>query len=416
MVNHSRYMEKLAQWTVIALPALAMWVPVGAEAWLLLVLLAMALAWLTGWRPKAGIWGKEQKTIAWALVAMVSIKALSLLWSIAPALTLHHVKLHLHLLLYVPLLVLFGQTKEVEKTFFNKAIPFAIFPGALWAVWAWVQKGYPLGGFEFEGATKNSLILSLLLTYVGCNLLFALMKASSLYRWALLAMVLFIMMANGKRSTGLVIIVTFAVAWFFDRKDQLTTQSKTGKNPKTFGMLFLGVLLMIILIGLTWSKWMLAWQQTQQFFGAGYAGGSIDTRFELYRLAINAFTQKMFFGYGAGSAKAVIAQTSELAGLAHYNHYHQLILQWLADLGIVGFSVFAGALVAIQRSLNKVSIHSSRLKLSAYTTVLIMVLFGITNLSFGNILAHIMFVYMLAVIGVSAYSGSAYLTPTTPTP
>ena len=110
MVNHSRYMEKLAQWTAIALPALAMWVPVGAEAWLLLVLLAMALAWLTGWRPQAGIWRKEQKTIAWALVAMVGIKALSLLWSIAPALTWHHVKLHLHLLLYIPLVVLFTQT------------------------------------------------------------------------------------------------------------------------------------------------------------------------------------------------------------------------------------------------------------------------------------------------------------------
>ncbi len=393
----NNFMNLMGRWTVLLMPALAMWVPVGAEAWLLLVLITMLTAWLLGWRPAEKIWTPNHKQIAYALAGIVGIKALSMLWSVAPQLTWHHTKLHLHLLLYIPLLALFSKVSNAHQLFFRKALPLAIVPGAVWALLAWWHKGFPLGGFEFEGATKNSLILAILLTYVLCNVLFEYMhtRAPINLFWAFLALV--IMLAGGKRSTILVttIVMLFAL-WTYASKVSRGSHIQFRKNLGWMGLsiFFVGMLFVYV----TRDKWLLAWTQTQQFFSKGYAGGSIDTRWELYSVAWEALKQNVWLGEGAGTAKAVIANSLHGQRLGDFNHYHNLILQSLSDLGVLGFAVLVYCLHVIQTRVNRlVSKHELNIQLTAYTLLLTAVLYGLTNLSFGNILFHLMFVYLLAI-------------------
>ena len=400
MDRHSGWMSKMANWTIVLLPALAMWVPLGAEIGLFFILLAMAVAWLTGWRPPRDVWGAEQKYIAYALIAMIGVKALSAVWSIAPDLTWRHLRLHLHLLLYVPLLILFSLIKNKNQLFFSKALPWAIFPGAAWAMWEWMDNGYVFSGFDFSGAAKNSLVLSVLLTYIVCNLFFdGLQRPRYRHLWLGL-MAALIMVMIGKRSTTLVMFVTFIFAWWVQRQ-KIDSSSALDVRMHGFKRVFPFIILLITfgLIGLTWAKWVLAWQETLQFFSTGYAGGSIDTRLELYRIAIQIFLSNPWLGVGAGTSRHILEMGIYSNSLANYNHYHQFLLQLLAETGVLGVIVWSVSLWKIQRSLNFiVSEQSGAIRLTAYTLILIALLFGATNLSFGNILFHIIFVYLLALV------------------
>ena len=406
----NNFMTLMGRWTILLLPALAMWVPLGAEAWLLLVLTGMVSAWVLGWRPVEKIWTPNHKHIAYALAGIVGIKALSMFWSVAPQLTWHHTKLHLHLLLYVPLLVLFSQVPNAHQLFFRKALPLAIVPGAVWALLAWWNKGFPLGGFDFEGATKNSLILAILLTYVLCNVLFEYMhtRAPINLLWVFLALV--IMAAGGKRSTILVttIVMLFAL-WVYASKVRWGSHIQFRRSLGWLGLLIFSVCMLFVY--LTRDKWLLAWTQTHQFFSKGYAGGSIDTRWELYSVAWEAFKQNVWLGKGAGTAREVIANSPHGQTLRHFNHYHNLILQSLSDLGVLGVAVLVYCLHVIQTRANRlVSGLELDIQLTTYTHLLVAVLYGLTNLSFGNILFHLTFVYLLAIS-----TQKNYLSDTTPT-
>lgn len=390
----------MARWTILLLPALAMWVPVGAEAWLLLVLITMLTAWLLGWRPAEKIWTSNRKHIAYALLGIVGIKALSMLWSVAPHLTWLHTKLHLHLLLYIPLLVLFSQVPNAHQLFFRKALPLAIVPGAVWALAASWQKGFPLSGFEFEGATKNSLVLAILLTYVLCNVLFEYMhtRAPINLLWAFLALI--IMMAGGKRSTILVTMIVVLFALWVNARKTHKGHKVQAKRSLVMGYLFLLAISMLFIF-LTRDKWLLVWVQTHQFFTQGYSGGSIDTRWALYNVAWESMKQHMWLGTGAGTAKAVILESVHAKTLRHYNHYHNILLQSLSDLGFLGAAVFFACLGVIQTKANKlVSGCGLNIQLCAYTLLLTAVLYGLTNLSFGNILFHIFWVYLMVLVSV----------------
>lgn len=205
-----RSIALLSIWTIVLLPALAMWVPLGAEVWLLLVLLAMLSAFVLGWRPAQKRWLSSQKLIVCALLAIVGFKATSLLWSTEPALTWHHVKLHFHLLLYAPLVILFSQIENAHQIFLRKALSLAIFPGAIWAVYVLYQDRGLLDNFDFSGATKNSLILAIFLTYVLCNLAFAYIQSRNKIYLFLILLALFVIFVNGKRS----IILNTALVFF----------------------------------------------------------------------------------------------------------------------------------------------------------------------------------------------------------
>lgn len=396
----SIFIPKLAAWTIVLLPALAMWIPLGAEIGLLFVLVAMALAWLTGWRPQSSVWGKEQRLIAYAITAMISVKALSTIWSIDPELTLRHLRLHLHLLLFIPLLILFSEVQQKNELFFSKAIPWAIIPGAAWGIWAWIGNGYSFSSLEFSGAAKHPLILSLLLVYIVCNLFFAALQRP-LYRHFFLAIIASVIMYMiNKRSTTLAMLLTVVFSWWIqNRKTQSISSHYQIKQIPQYIPISIILLATFVLIFFTWSKWILAWQETQQFFSTGAYGGSIDTRWELYSIAIQTFLMHPWIGVGAGTTRHVIEIGSHSQVLAQFNHYHQLFLQLLAEIGVLGFSVWVVSLSIIQRSLNRlVADKIGPIRLTAYTVILIALLFGVTNISFGNILFHIMFAYLLAIV------------------
>ena len=396
----NRTISLLSTWSIILLPALTMWVPVGAEVWLLIVLLFMLLSFLSGWRPVQPIWLHEQKTIVYALLSIVCIKAASLLWSVAPALTWHNTKLHFHLLLYVPLVILFNQVESSHKLFFRNALSVAIVPGSLWAMYSWWQHGFPLNGFDFQGAAKNSLILAILLTYVLSNVVFAYMQSRKPIYLLLALLGLIILLAGGKRSAILVtaLIILFG---FWIQANQKYHSDHTNNRIFIFKATSVLLGLTLALIYFTRDKWLLVWQQTRQFYSDGYVGGSIDTRWELYGLAWQGFTKNPWFGTGAGTAKVIIADSSHASSLQQYNHFHNLFLQSLSETGILGTSIFIAALFFIQKSINKcASDKGIAIKLSANTAILTAILYGLTNLSFGNILFHLFFIFLIAIYSV----------------
>lgn len=161
--------------------------------------------------------------------------------------------------------------------------------------------------------------------------------------------------------------------------------------------------LMLLFGYTTRDKWILGFQETQKYFTEGYTGGSIDTRWELYNIAWQAFLEHPWIGSGAGTAKAVIAKSINAQALESFNHFHHLFLQMLSDTGLLGTLIFIAALYFIQKAINQFTAKQGpAIRLSGYTALLTAIFYGITNLSFGNLLFHIFFAYLLALITCSS--------------
>lgn len=398
------FMRSMATWTIILFPALAMWIPVGAEVWLLLVLSSMLSAWMLGWRPTEKIWMPNVKHIGYALAGIVSIKALSMLWSIAHQLTWHHTKLYLHLLLYIPLYVLFIQAPNAHQLFFRKALPLAVVPGAAWALFAIWDAGSLFARVEFEGATKNSLVLAIFLTYVICNLVFDYWDSRDPANLFLLSLALMILVANGKRSALLVttLVLLYAV-WLNSYRGVAGSAASKG----SLRILLTGSIQIFCVAALFFwfmgDSWALGWKQVKLFLTSGYQGGSFDTRLELIRVAWEGFLANPWIGAGAGTAKAVVAKLSTAPALQQFNHYHNVIIQALADLGVLGFVFSAWCLWVVHKGIRHLACEGA-IRLTAHTIIPVAILYGLINLSFGNILFHLLFVYLLALVSQKSHS------------
>lgn len=403
----NKFVSAWARATVVLYPTLTMWVPIGVEAWMLVTLFIIA-----GWLLGQGIKGwrscsitVEQKTIFLALLAIVGIKVLSLAWSVDAPATRDNLGLFWHLLLYLPLVVLFRWVDDVEVRL-TQAFRLAAWIGCAWAIIALASRSGGLAGIEFEGAAKNSLVLALPLTFMCSYLALRYwQRHNSIDALALLACVP-ILVANGKRSALLILLLFMVLAaWKWWRE-----QARQGMRGGVFGarafvlsgMLALGL---AMLFWASWRKWVLAWDQTSSFFTLGYQGGSLDTRLQLYALAWQNFLAHPWLGTGAATTRYVVGHASpSLNGLDNYNHFHQLLLQQLSDLGVVGAAVWMVALLAMHRSLVKSSSgHPLYMRVYAWTLVSVMVAFGFANLSFGNILIHMFWVYLLALFSSPKY-------------
>lgn len=152
---------------------------------------------------------------------------------------------------------------------------------------------------------------------------------------------------------------------------------------------------------------MLLSQEVQTFFEHGLKGGSIDTRLALVGVAWENWLQNPWLGSGAGTAREVVARSAfSQTNLSHYNHFHNLFLQWLSDLGLLGFALLLVALwvlhCAITRSRQSRQVESAWFDSWFVSVIPITICFGLTNLSFGISLFHLFFAFILAL----AVSGS----------
>lgn len=421
----SRFNKFVSTWaraTVVLYPTLTMWVPIGVEAWMLITLFIIA-GWLLGQGAKG--WRNcslkaEQKTIFLALLAMVGIKVLSLVWSVDAPATRDNLGLFWHLLLYLPLVVLFRWVDNVEVRL-TQAFRLAAWVGGAWAIIALAAQGGGLAGIEFEGAAKNSLVLALPLTFMCSYLALRYWQLHNhLDALALLACAP-ILVANGKRSALLILLLFISLAAWKWRREQFRQGMQGGAfGARAFALSGTLALGLAMLFWATWHKWLLAWYQILSFFTLGYQGGSLDTRLQLYALAWQNFLAHPWLGTGAATTRYVVEHAGpSFDGLDNFNHFHQLLLQQLSDLGVVGAAVWVVALITIHRRLVKSSGgHPLFMKVYAWTLVSVMVAFGFANLSFGNILIHMFWVYLLALFSMTGLpsSGPQPPAPSTPSP
>ena len=389
--------ERFAAAFLLSFPFAVLWVPLGVEVLSFLVLLWWLFQGLKTGDFVQSIWHNAQaKRILLALLVIIAVKVFSLAWSVAPDLTWRDIKKHLHLLMFVPFTIFLQRVNNKEQRL-KEAFVCAFLIGVLIALPRWVQSGMPLVGYEYAGATRNSLVFGLILTLMAISYVLSLSRGVRWFDWFVIAAVFMLLMFNGKRSVLFALSAGLLLSGFhlFSGRHFFTQWRKIC----TVVLVVVGLLL---LMSLNRSKFLLMLQEVQSFYAVGLQGGSVDSRLMLARIAWENWLQNPWLGSGAGTAREVVDRSAfSQTNLSHYNHFHNLFLQWFSDLGLLGFSLFAAALWWLHRSITTQregtngdeSWYGSWL----FSLIPITIFFGLTNLSFGISLFHLFLAFVLAL-------------------
>jgi O-antigen ligase len=104
--------------------------------------------------------------------------------------------------------------------------------------------------------------------------------------------------------------------------------------------------------------------------GPGGAGSSIDTRVDLYSLAVRMFMDSPFIGNGTGSFSAY---TTTHAGFELFTYPHNDLLQFAAELGFMGAAMFMALIgIGLLRRIPETSAWSTTRILLVFMLVLAM--------------------------------------------
>jgi O-antigen ligase len=315
---------------------------------------------------------------------------------VAPDLSLRDIKKHLHLLMFIPFTILLRRLNNKEQCL-KQALVCAFLAGVALALPSWVQSGMTLSGYDYAGATPNSLIFGLILTLMVIPYLLSLYGGLRWFDWFVIAAVFLLLIFNGKRSVLLALSVGLLLSGFhlFRGRHFLTSWKKNVA-------VVLSVAALMTLFYLMRAKWVLLSQETQSYFELGLTGGSIDTRFALACVAWENWLQNPWLGSGAGTVREVVARSAfSQTNLSHYNHYHNLFLQWLSDFGLLGFASLLTALWVLHRAITGSSqsgqADSPWFESWFVSLIPLTICFGLTNLSFGINLFHLFFAFVLAL-------------------
>lgn len=398
-MNNFLPLNKSDKWVsafVLLFPFVVLWVPLGGE-----VLSLMVLLWWLFKSFKTGdfilsIWrNNNTRRIFLSLLAIIFIKISSLVWSIDPDLSWRDVKKHLHLLMFIPFLF-FLQGVNKEKLL-KKALAGAFLAGGGLAIARWGQSGMPLSNFEYAGATGNSLVFGLILTLWAIAYVLSLSRGIHWFDWLVLGALLLLIIFNGKRSVPLITFMGLFFSGFY------LYRGKCGISvwKRNFSVAMV-LSCMVIIFYINRPNWVILLQQVKSFFEVGLTGGSIDSRLQLAGIAWGNWLDNPWLGSGAGTAHEVIARSAySQTNLSHFNHFHNIFLQWLSDVGILGFALSVGAMSVIHCSISSVGdgVESSESWCRSWFMSLIPVtlLYGLANLSFGINLFHLVFAFVLAL-------------------
>lgn len=387
--------ERLAAAFLLSFPFAVLWVPLGGEVLSFLVLLWWLFQGFKTGDFVQSIWHNAQaKRILLALLAIIAVKVISLALSVAPDLTWRDIKKHLHLLMFIPF-VIFLKGINNEKRL-KQAIVGALLAGAALAIPKWVLSGMPWSGYEYAGATGNSLIFGLIFMLWVVAYVMSLSRGIRWFDWFALAALFLLLILNGKRSVPLVLLAGLVLSGFALNRRKFNWTGWRIKTALTFASL--GVLVIFYLSKAKWSRLI---EEARSFFEVGSSGGSIDVRLTMIGIAWDSWLQNPLLGSGAGSAREVISRSSySQTILANSNHFHNIFLQWLSDVGIIGFALSIGALWVIHSTITSRKdgrFYDYWYHSWFYVLVPITVLFGLVNLSFGINIFHLVFVFVLAL-------------------
>ena len=156
-----------------------------------------------------------------------------------------------------------------------------------------------------------------------------------LIAWFLYAILLFVLSLSGSRSSWLyLIMVAISAMWFYRRK-------ATGERKRlmVFAVLLVpGFVLAQLVAQLPWLAAPEPSVTATERLVALVSGGS--ARFQLWREAWAMFLEAPLFGAGYGQFSwnhfLLSASATEATLTGNANHAHNILLQWMAELGLVG--------------------------------------------------------------------------------
>lgn len=342
--------------------------------------------------------GIFSKAVLLSLGVIFVSKCISIIWSIDPALTYREIKKYSHFLIFIPYFYAFKLIDRPDKILvrgFLLALSIVFFM----SIHAWVNSGFVISGIGFSGGLKNSLVFSAIFLLMVFGVVGDVIKFNDTWvKFFIVIGVAFICLMNGKKTTVLAVLLG-AVYFYYYQYKGLGKNSMNGSKRIAYFSFFLLALIFL----LTLDKWVLIYDQVIGYFSSGTYFGSTDTRLKLFEIGLLSWWNDGFlFGQGAGTARAVIANTIYADGnLARYNHYHNIIVNQLADIGLLGSLIFFGALAYLQRSMiNFRSKFEFDWSFNAWKNSIIpvVIFFGLFNIFFGVNVLHLFLVYILAGI------------------
>lgn len=346
-----------------------------------------------------------------AVASLPLMKGLSWIWSIDPVLTLNDMATHLHFLMWLPLVLLYRQAHNpLDAMLFGTRIAAVLL--LAWSIANWWQYGLSISiEGRLEAGAQNAGVLGQLVGIMALWWTLAYWRTPSWRALATALALLAAVYAAGGRShiavAGAGIATLFAVRVLFQTKG------------RWLRVLSVSVLLggSTLLVGGMWAPIQQAahemdsYRQNATESGAAQPNGdpsaavgtSVGNRAGLYHVALTAFPDSPWLGFGGGTTKKVVSLYSPMSThFAATRHYHQQYLQVLMDTGIAGLLMASTALLALTlwlraRSRQDFLLWACYLAL-LYSTAAVGMLTGVLQQG----LIHAFLVMALAVMGAQA--------------
>lgn len=329
---------------------------------------------------------------ALAIASVVAVKGVSWYWSIAPAYTLDATVNHLHFLLWAPLVLLFVRAQEPLEAMLL-GVRIAIVGLLAWSVFFWWHHGIALQPLvRLEAGAQNPGVLGQLATVFALWMAWLWKESPNRFNliWVLVAACP--VLAAGGRSHIVVMALGLLIIG-------LMTVWRAKKSAGWHvGVVVLAVGLAAGLAQILAPSMGQAWKEVQyyQHDSATAVGSSVGNRIGLYHVALQAFPDAPWAGFGAGTSRAVVERYSPIADqFAVTRHYHQQLVQVVMETGLLGLLACLAALVVVARWM-----HADR-HLWPYCLIMMGVTAGVGMFT-GSLqqgLIHTFIVTVLAVMG-----------------
>ena len=336
--------------------------------------------------------------LAASLAALVLLKALSLFWAEDLQLAGRDVATHLHLLLFIPVLILLLRATHPWQAALTGITAALLFCGS----WAIVHALYveDVVRHRLEVGAQNALVLCAIV--VPYTLWLSLVWLRSRQYGVLLAVLAgwLTVAVSASRTPFLVLLVLSLLMgfWHFRRLPRLWLAS----------LLILGAVISLALHTPTGKGTTLAISvqvqraltEIEQYNSNAVSNTSVGNRLELWSIAREAFLAAPWLGHGAGSAPILVKHYApEKSSRMLKHHFHNQYLQIATELGTAGLLLLAGIILAAWAALR----GSSRfLRESAAVFLASTLLLGLTSIFLKQGLLNTFFIGSLSVLCAAA--------------
>jgi O-antigen ligase len=361
--------------------------------------LAMAVTGLClYWRPLRPPLQPRVWYLAASLAGLVALKAISLLWAPDLMLAGRDVATHLHLLLFVPVLLVMLRSSQPWRAALTGMTAALLFCGG-WAVVHAVRFEDVIQN-RLEVGAQNSLVLCAIVVPYTLWLSLAWLRSRQHLMLIAVAAGWLTVAVSASRAPFLVLILLtlLTIFWYFRHAPRILLAS----------ILIFGIALPVAMNTTTGRGTGLALgiqahralTEIEEYYSNGVSNTSVGNRLELWAIAREAVAAAPWLGHGAGSAPMLVTQYApDKSSRMLKHHFHNQYLQIATELGMAGLllllAIASSAWFAV-RGASKLITESAALFLAST------LLLGVTSIFLKQGLLNTMFIGSLSVLCAAA--------------